>query len=655
MEVAPHEHLPEAVLPEGFSEVEPRAVLAEAPQAVLAEGFLEGEAEELKHEDPALELEQVEPALDSEDFALSEESAVDCQKKLARLGDLNTQDLSGHVGNDPLFPPEESSIAAPGVECGDSAQGIKESCSKFNHWKTFQTVSTQLGRPYKIIGAQGVSFDDINQGALGNCYFLAALASVVSQNPKIIENMFVDRHLWSEGIFKTKWLLQGKESIVSVDNMIPAGDTDTYFTHGSPTGEWWPVVLSKTWAKIFGSFKAVEGGVSSRVVSAITRAPSYSYKTADKTDKEIWELLVGCKTQKYPVYAGTGKVTSFGLASGHAYAVLDAFEDANYGKVVKCYNPWGKDNYVGGIPNTVAVNGPKPGVFTMKLHEFTKAFESFSYNVVAFGYKATDLSGVPAGRAAFDVSVSAPGKFWISFAWPLERMMEGCPRPDTTKTTLLAQLTTEPGKMLGTPLKEFLGAGTKAFEFPGTTAGTYNLIKNLIFTKESSKYLSKHAISVYAPGTVTISRSTKSAEQVYLEMFGPLDDMDRPCNIITSASGTFYLDQTKIIKGAPTYWSSDKKEFVYYQGPRWAVISADYWDKVVAGALWSSKKYLKTDFKCGAPPCADNPGGVPIFNPPIPCSTATGPGGYSNVKCTGVQYSSAVQKYCPASCGLCSK
>jgi hypothetical protein len=634
----------------------PNAVLVEKPLAVLMEGFPEEpEATQEKPVQAEGYVDEDEPL--REDLALGEDTAVDCAAKVARLSSIDGQDLAGYVGHDPWFPPSATSIAEPGVFCGDSAQGISESCEKFNHWKTFEAVSKQLTKTYSIIGPSGITFDDIQQGALGNCYFLAALASIANINPALIENMFVDKHLWNSNIFKTKWLVNGKESTIAVDNMIPAGSWDTYFTHGSPTGEWWPVVLSKTWAKIVGSFKGAEGGQPVNVATAITQAPA-KYLLLGKPgagEADIWAMMMDCMTNKYPMYAGTGNNPAYGLVGGHAFAVLGAYLHDTYGKVVKVYNPHGKDHYKGSVPNTVEMNGPKPGVFTLKLSEFMVAFEDFSYNPIGAGYKATALSGLLEGQAAFDLSVNSAGKFWVSPTWPSARMIKGC--GDSTATVdLKGQLTTEPGKPLGTRLPAFSGWGYVAYEFPGTTAGTYALIEKLKF---GNAYLKTHTISVYAPGTVTIAKSTKSVERVTLEMYAPMDGKSQPCTTITSGSGTFYLDETKIVNGAPTYWTSDGDQYAYLwpSSGKWLVHSKKGYEEQKYKGGWSYKSYAKSDWTCGTPPptpCADAPGGVPGFNPPIPCSKATDYNyKYSNVKCTGAQYSARVQKACKASCGVC--
>jgi len=195
------------------------------------------------------------------------------------------------------------------------------------------------------------------------------------------------------------------------------------------------------------------------------------------------------------------------------------------GAVVKCYNPWGKDynpkDYIGKIPNDETINGPQLGVFTIALDEFRGAFAQFSFNYVKAGYKATALSGLSPGKSAYDLSVSQPGKFWVSFVWPFQRMVKGCGTSYPT-SRLTGALTTEPGTSLGKGLA-FYGSSTgrKDYEFPGTTAGggTYDLTAELKF---EASFLKTYTISVYAPGDVKIVKNTKCRDNPQgLTMFSP--------------------------------------------------------------------------------------------------------------------------------------
>eukprot|EP00933_Yihiella_yeosuensis_P018687 TRINITY_DN1525_c0_g2_i1.p1 TRINITY_DN1525_c0_g2~~TRINITY_DN1525_c0_g2_i1.p1 ORF type:complete len:918 (-),score=157.82 TRINITY_DN1525_c0_g2_i1:155-2908(-) len=70
-----------------------------------------------------------------------------CKTRFQLLDRINSQDLTKHVGNDPLFP--ASAVSAGGEECvGAKAKTAK--CTKFNNWMTIQ-----MSEAIKAIEARG--------------------------------------------------------------------------------------------------------------------------------------------------------------------------------------------------------------------------------------------------------------------------------------------------------------------------------------------------------------------------------------------------------------------------------------------------------------------------------------------------------------------
>lgn len=572
----------------------------------------------------------------------------ECDAKIERFDSLNNQ-LSFSAGYDPEFPPEMQSIGAAGSTCGDTAAGLSDGCEMYNKWKTMQDVAETHGNTFSVIGASGINWNDIQQGALGNCYFLASLAAIAKQQPDIIDNMFVDRDLWSQNIFKTKWFINGKESIVTVDNMIPAGDSGTFFTHQSPTGEFWPVILAKTWAKIYGNFKAVEGGMMDTAIRAITGSASVSITMSEQTADKLWDQLVTGTEQKFVMGAGTGgggNPTTYGLAVGHAYGVLGAAVDGTYGKVVKMYNPWGSDNYVGGVPNTEEINGPNKGKFTMKFEEFMDAYSDASINFVISGYEVATIA-VPAGKlTALDVTVSSPGKFWVSMVWPTQRMVAPCPYLNPSGF-LKGALGGGGDDDASSQLPRMANSEALSAEFANPSGGTYNVLAIETFSS-SAAWIKNIQLLVYAPGTAVVATSTESTEKVALKMFGPASG----CEGITVAGvGFMKLDVSKTVAGVPTYWTSDGAKFLYYLtwSQKWNSIDGSDFEAIQAGGTSRYAEYDKSAMKCG---CEDDPQGVVSWG--VACDEVIAPNvRYGNVKCQGQSSSGAVQNACPKTCNVC--
>lgn len=572
-----------------------------------------------------------------------------CDAKIARFDLLNAQE-SFSAGSDPEFPSTMQSIGAAGSTCGDTAAGLSDGCEMYNNWKTMQEVAENKGNTFSVIGTSGINWNDIQQGALGNCYLLAALAAIAKQQPDIIDNMFVERELWPQNIFKTKWFINGKESILTVDNMIPADESGTFFTHQSPNGEFWTVILAKTWAKIYGNFKAVEGGSSATAIRAITGSASVSFtmseQTGDNGDK-LWDQLVTGTKNKFVMGAGTGgggNPTFYGLASGHAYGILGAADIPDYGKVVKMYNPWGSDNYKGEVPNNEEINGPNKGKFTMKFKEFMDAYSSADINFVIPGYKVATIA-VPAGKlTAFDVTVSSPGKFWVSIVWPTSRMVAPCPylKPSGFLQGALGGGGDDASNQLPQVSSEALSA-----EFANKDGGTYNVLAIETFTS-SAAWIKTIQLLVYAPVKADVATSTESTEKIALKMFGPASG----CEGITVAGvGFMKLDVSKTVAGVPTYWTGDGAMFLYYLGwsKKWNSNDKSDFENTQAGGTTRYTAYDKSELKCG---CEDDPQGVRNWG--TACNEVKAPNvKWNNVQCQGQTASGAVQNSCPKTCNVC--
>lgn len=582
----------------------------------------------------------------------------ECNAKLVRFTSLNMQaNWPAGVEPDPLFPNNQSSIAAPGTSCGDTAQGIDESCAKFNQWRTFQQV--QGTEEIKVMGPSGITFDDIAQGELGNCYFLAALAAIAATQPDIIKNMFVETELWDLNIYKTKWLINGKESILSVDNLIPANDDGAFFTQPSRTGEYWPVILGKTWAKVFGNFKAVEGGDSGAVIKAMTRAPGRYLHIQEKSEDDIWKILMEGGDNKYPMSAGTcgdcEGPRKFRMANGHSYAILKPYIHGKYGKVVKMYNPWSVTNFAGSIPQEVELNGNATGVFTMNMTEFYTAYQDMTINYVIPGYKVSHKTQKSDTLTAHNFTVGARGKFWVEMVWPSRRMVAPCPHLNPAGF-IEAQSTEEPGTLVTKVLERFADDNDMAAEIENPNGGSYDVMSNAKF-REDASWITEVEFTVYAPEVVNIVDFTEGADTLALQIGGPLKSDGSPCDFLTiPGRGLFSVMKSRPnIEGIPTYWDIDMSTFLYHvdSANQWWLIKASYYDKILEGRLYAfdNGKYEKRDLKCG---CEDDPQGVTGFGASIPCAQATDTNYmYANVKCTMADYSTKVQMHCPVSCGTC--
>lgn len=101
----------------------------------------------------------------------------------------------------------------------------------------------------------GPSMEDVNQGALGDCWYLASLMAVARANPSLIEEAITDN---KNGSYTVRLYSDGKPVYITVT------DDEVYNKNGGRafvrSGERWPAIMEKALASYKGTYGAIEGG-----------------------------------------------------------------------------------------------------------------------------------------------------------------------------------------------------------------------------------------------------------------------------------------------------------------------------------------------------------------------------------------------------------
>jgi calpain-15 len=102
---------------------------------------------------------------------------------------------------------------------------------------------------------------DICQGVLGNCWLIAAFATLC-ERPSFIQNCFLTPVFNRFGKYKVRLFDSVKKKYISVtiDDLVPC-DPKTrlpLFTQ-LQSNEIWPLLLEKAYAKFKGSYSALKG------------------------------------------------------------------------------------------------------------------------------------------------------------------------------------------------------------------------------------------------------------------------------------------------------------------------------------------------------------------------------------------------------------
>ncbi|MBA0851502.1 hypothetical protein Goshw_020885 [Gossypium schwendimanii] len=211
-------------------------------------------------------------------------------------------------------------------------------------------------RPCLFSGAANPS--DVCQGRLGDCWFLSAVA-VLTEVSQISEVIITPEYN-EEGIYTVRFCIQGEWVPVVVDDWIPCESLGKpAFATSRKGNELWVSILEKAYAKLHGSYEALEGGLVQDALVDLTggageeidmRSPQAQI---DLASGRLWSQLLQFKREGFLLGAGSPSgsdvhVSSSGIVQGHAYSLLQVREVDGH-KLVQIRNPWA---------NEVEWNGP---------------------------------------------------------------------------------------------------------------------------------------------------------------------------------------------------------------------------------------------------------------------------------------------------------
>ncbi|GLT39413.1 hypothetical protein SLA2020_136050 [Shorea laevis] len=250
------------------------------------------------------------------------------------------------------FPPNDQSLFIDPSHPPSKLQVVSE-------WKRPAEIVKEghlESRPCLFSGAANPS--DVCQGRLGDCWFLSAVA-VLTEVSRITE-VIITQEYNEEGIYTVRFCIQGEWVPVVVDDWIPCeAPGKPAFATSKKGNELWVSILEKAYAKLHGSYEALEGGLVQDALVDLTggageeidmRSPQAQI---DVASGRLWSQLLRFKQEGFLLGAGSPSgsdvhVSSNGIVQGHAYSLLQVREVDGH-KLVQIRNPWA---------NEVEWNGP---------------------------------------------------------------------------------------------------------------------------------------------------------------------------------------------------------------------------------------------------------------------------------------------------------
>ncbi|XP_078667908.1 calpain-B-like isoform X5 [Branchiostoma floridae x Branchiostoma belcheri] len=211
--------------------------------------------------------------------------------------------------------------------------------------------------------SEGVSRFDVVQGVVGDCWMLAATAALTTL-PGLFKRVVPSGQGFQEnyaGIFHFKFWRYGEWVDVVVDDRLPMvmdpvqGRPAFFSLHSDQQNEFWSALLEKAYAKIHGSYEALEGGHTSDALVDFTGGVTETFMLdPNNVPPRFYQILkkahdrgslMGVSGIKGGT-AGLEAVQANGLVQQHAYSVT-GFAVVNDTELVRIRNPWGKIEWKG--------------------------------------------------------------------------------------------------------------------------------------------------------------------------------------------------------------------------------------------------------------------------------------------------------------------
>ncbi|XP_018368104.1 PREDICTED: calpain-A-like isoform X2 [Trachymyrmex cornetzi] len=323
---------------------------------------------------------------------------------------------TGRLFEDPEFPANDSSLY------------FSRRPDRYIEWK----------RPMEIVDdpqlfVEGFSRFDVQQGELGDCWLLAAVANLTMHSNLFFQIVPEDQSFEENyaGIFHFRFWQYGRWVDVVIDDRLPTCRGELVYLNSAEKNEFWSALLEKAYAKLHGSYEALKGGTTCEAMEDFTGGVTEMYQM-DETPPNLFNILLkasernsllGCSIEPDPNVLEAE--TPQGLIRGHAYSItrvknVEIQMPNRYGTIplVRLRNPWGNEAEWNGpwsdqspewrfIPDhekeELGLTFDMDGEFWMSFQDFTRHFTQLEIcNLNPDSLTTDDIS---AGKKRWEMSV----------------------------------------------------------------------------------------------------------------------------------------------------------------------------------------------------------------------------------------------------------
>lgn len=211
-----------------------------------------------------------------------------------------------------------------------------------------------------------MSAEDIVQGSLGESYFLCALAAAIN-DVGICDNI-IDDEFEDCGIYGVSFFINGKWQMIWVDSLFPCFKHKAnshlrrwrpMFAHCADMKEIWIMVVEKAFAKVCGSYEALNDVPISQAMAMLAGGEAATFDLDDPKvvhDQIFKDIILSSRPGgrwASDIFLAGGSRSDIsprqakGIIARHAYTILDAIFSPSGSRLLKLRNPWGQGEWHG--------------------------------------------------------------------------------------------------------------------------------------------------------------------------------------------------------------------------------------------------------------------------------------------------------------------
>nr|WP_281062625.1 C2 family cysteine protease [Limnoraphis robusta] len=220
----------------------------------------------------------------------------------------------------------------------------------------------------------GATYQDIDQGAANDCYYLASLAATAFRSPSTIQNMFIDN---GDNTYTVRFYNGGVTDYVTVDRYLPTSSGSPTYAQ-TPNGELWVALAEKAYAQVnqsgwiqqdgTNSYSGIDYGSGYYAIPHITgRITSSVYDPSGIVNTNA--IINAFNAGSMITVASKDSGVASNVVPNHEYTLVGYNSSTQQ---FTLYNPWGVNG--GHLYGTF-----KPGQLQLTASQLSQSFTAWAY------------------------------------------------------------------------------------------------------------------------------------------------------------------------------------------------------------------------------------------------------------------------------------